>query len=113
MEFDLCAPEVLLETVQLGHAGNGGDPWLLRHKPAGAIRMAASEHAVHTVLWPVISPLVRSDPDLHVELVIDAGLNDIAAERFDAGVRLGEAIAKDMVAAPIGPDLRRAVVGSP
>jgi DNA-binding transcriptional LysR family regulator len=85
----------------------------LRDKPAGTIRMTTSEHAAHTVLWPALSPLLHSYPDLHVELVIDSGLNDIVAERFDAGVRLGESIAKDMVAVRIGPDLRMAVVGAP
>jgi DNA-binding transcriptional LysR family regulator len=85
----------------------------LRDKPAGTIRMTTSEHAAHTVLWPVLSPLLHSYPDLHVELVIDSGLTDIVTERFDAGVRLGESIAKDMVAVRIGPDLRMAVVGSP
>ncbi len=85
----------------------------LRDKPAGTIRMTTSEHAAHTVLWPVIGPLVRRYPDLHVELVIDSGLTDIVAERFDAGVRLGESIAKDMVAVRIGPELRMAVVAAP
>ena len=85
----------------------------LRDKPAGTVRMTTSEHAAHTVLWPALSPLVRSYPDLHVELVIESGLTDIVTERFDAGVRLGEAIAKDMIAVRIGPDLRMAVVGAP
>ena len=85
----------------------------LRDKPAGTIRMTTSEHAAHTVLWPVLGPLLRSYPDLHVELVIDSSLTDIVAERFDAGVRLGESIAKDMVAVRIGPALRMAVVASP
>jgi DNA-binding transcriptional LysR family regulator len=85
----------------------------LRDKPAGTIRMTTSEHAAHAVLWPVLKPLLRSYPDLHVELTIDSSLTDIVAERFDAGVRLGESIAKDMVAVRIGPDLRMAVVGAP
>jgi len=85
----------------------------LRDKPAGTIRMTTSEHAAHTVLWPVLSPLLRSYPDLHVELVIESSLTDIVSERFDAGVRLGESIAKDMVAVRIGPELRMAVVGAP
>ena len=85
----------------------------LRDKPAGTIRMTTSEHAAHTVLWPVLSPLLQRYPDLHVELGIDSGLTDIVTERFDAGVRLGESIAKDMVAVRIGPDLRMAVVGAP
>jgi DNA-binding transcriptional LysR family regulator len=85
----------------------------LRDKPAGTIRLTTSEHAAHTVLWPVLRPLLGSYPDLHVELTIDSGLTDIVAERFDAGVRLGESVAKDMIAVRIGGDLRMAVVGSP
>ena len=85
----------------------------LRDKPAGTIRMTTSEHAAHTVLWPVLGPLLHGYPDLHVELVIDSGLTDIVTERLDAGVRLGESIAKDMVAVRIGPELRMAVVGAP
>jgi len=85
----------------------------LRDKPAGTIRMTTSEHAAYTVLWPVLKPLLRSYRDLHVELTIDSGLTDIVTERFDAGVRLGESIAKDMVAVRIGPELRMAVVGAP
>ena len=85
----------------------------LRDKPAGTVRMTTSEHAAHTVLWPALRPLLHSYPDLHVELAIEPGLTDIVTERFDAGVRLGEAIAKDMIAVRIGPDLRMAVVGAP
>ncbi len=85
----------------------------LREKPAGTIRITTSEHATLTVLWPVLEKLLPDYPDIHVELSIDSGLTDIVAERFDAGVRLGEALAKDMIAARIGPDLRMAVVGSP
>jgi DNA-binding transcriptional LysR family regulator len=110
------AGERLLRTIGPAFAAiDGGVASLseLRDKPAGTIRMTTSEHAAHTVLWPVLSPLLYSYPDLHVELVIDSGLTDIVAERLDAGVRLGESIAKDMVAVRIGPDLRMAVVGSP
>src|SRR5208337_339795 len=85
----------------------------LREKPAGTIRITTSEHAAHAVLWPALQKLLRNYPDVHVELVIESGFTDIVAERFDAGVRLGESIAKDMVAVRIGPDLRMAVVGSP
>jgi DNA-binding transcriptional LysR family regulator len=85
----------------------------LRETPAGRIRITASEHAVNTVLWPVLEKLLPGYPDIHVELAIESGLTDIVAERFDAGVRLGEMIAKDMVAVRIGPDLRMAVVGAP
>ncbi len=85
----------------------------LRDKPAGTIRITTSEHAAHSVLWPVLEKLLPAYPDVHVELAIDSGLTDIVAERFDAGVRLGEQVAKDMVAVRIGADLRMAVVGAP
>ena len=85
----------------------------LRDKPAGTIRITTSEHAAVSVLWPVLEKLLPDYPDIHVELAINSGLTDIVAERFDAGVRLGEAVAKDMVAVRVGPDLRMAVVGAP
>lgn len=85
----------------------------LRDKPAGTIRITTSEHAASTVLWPVLRRLLPDYPDVHVELGLDSSFTDIVADRFDAGVRLGEALAKDMVAVRIGPDLRMAVVGSP
>ncbi len=85
----------------------------LREKPAGTIRITTSEHAAHSVLWPVLERLLPEYSDIHVELAVSSGLTDIVAERFDAGVRLGEAVAKDMVAVRIGPDLRMAVVGAP
>lgn len=85
----------------------------MRDKPAGTIRITASEHAATTVLWPALEKFLPSYPDIHVELNLDSGLVDIVAERFDAGVRLGESVAKDMVAVRIGPDLRMIVVASP
>ena len=85
----------------------------LREKPAGTIRITTSEHAANAVLWPALKKLLPDFPDIHVELSIDSSLTDIVTERFDAGVRLGEALAKDMIATRIGPDLRMAVVGSP
>jgi DNA-binding transcriptional LysR family regulator len=85
----------------------------LRDTPAGTIRITTSEHAASTVLWPALQKFLSAYPDIHVELSIDSGFTDIVANRFDAGVRLGEALAKDMVAVPIGPDLRMAVVGAP
>lgn len=85
----------------------------LREKPAGTIRITTSEHAANRVLWPVLKTLLPDYPDVHVELAINFGLTDFVAERFDAGVRLGEAVARDMVAVRIGPDLRMAVVGTP
>lgn len=85
----------------------------LREKPAGTIRITASAHATQTVLWPVLGKLLPDYPDVHVEISLDAGFRDIVAERFDAGVRLGEALAKDMIATRVGPDLRMAIIGSP
>lgn len=85
----------------------------LRDKPAGSIRIAASEHAARFVLWPRLGRLLSGYPDLKIELYVDPGLTDIVAERCDAGVRLGEHLAKDMIAVRIGPDLRLAVVGAP
>jgi DNA-binding transcriptional LysR family regulator len=85
----------------------------MRDKPAGTIRINTSEHAAQTILWPALRKLLPNYPDIHVELEVDSGLVDIVAERFDAGVRLGEQIARDMIAVKIGPDLRMAAVGSP
>ncbi|MGA1797686.1 LysR family transcriptional regulator [Sphingomonas sp. 4RDLI-65] len=85
----------------------------LRDKPRGMIRITTSEHAAETVLLPVLAPFLAEYPEIQVELSIDSGLTDIVTDQFDAGVRLGEALAKDMIAARIGPDLRMAVVGSP
>ncbi|PWC91361.1 LysR family transcriptional regulator [Azospirillum sp. TSH100] len=85
----------------------------LRERPAGTIRITTSEHAATTVLWPALEKLLPNYPDIHVELSIDSSFSDIVTERFDAGVRLGEALAKDMIATRIGPDLRMVVVGSP
>ncbi len=85
----------------------------LRDRPSGTVRITTSEHAAVTVLWPVLARMLPDYPDIHVELSTESALTDIVAERFDAGVRLGEALAKDMVAVRIGPDLRMAVVGAP
>ncbi|MCG5238655.1 LysR family transcriptional regulator [Azospirillum doebereinerae] len=85
----------------------------LREKPAGTIRITTGEHAANTVLWPALERLLPDYPDIHVELSVDSGLTDIVTERFDAGVRLGEALAKDMIATRIGPELRMAVAGAP
>lgn len=85
----------------------------LQEKPSGTIRITTSEHAAETVLWPVLEKLLPDYPDMNVELSIDSGLTDIVAHRFDAGVRLGEAIAKDMITTRIGPELRMVIVGSP
>src|SRR5947207_8005012 len=85
----------------------------LRQKPAGTIRVTATENATETILVPKLAPLLREYPDIKVEIIIDYGLTDIVAQRFDAGVRSGEQVAKDMVAVRIGPDMRMAVVGTP
>lgn len=85
----------------------------LRERPAGTIRITTSEHAATNVLWPALEKLLPNYPDIHVELSIDSSFSDIVTDRFDAGVRLGEALAKDMIATRIGPDLRMVVVGSP
>jgi DNA-binding transcriptional LysR family regulator len=84
-----------------------------RATPAGTIRITTSEHAADLVLWPKLPKFLRQYPDIKVELVVDAGLTDIVAERFDAGVRLGEQVAQGMIAVRIGPDMRMAVVGAP
>jgi DNA-binding transcriptional LysR family regulator len=85
----------------------------LRDKPAGTIRITATENAAESLLVPKLAPLLRAYPDIIVEIVIDYGLTNIVAERIDAGVRSGEQVAKDMIAVRIGPDMRMAVVGSP
>lgn len=85
----------------------------LRDKPAGTIRITATENATDTILLPKLAPLPREYPDIKVEIIIDYGLTDIVAERYDAGVRSGEQVAKDMIAVRIGPDMRMAVVGAP
>ena len=85
----------------------------LREKPAGTIRITAGEHAAQSALQPGLARLLPDYPDIRVEITVDYGLVDIVAEGFDAGVRLGEQVAKDMIALRIGPDLRMAVVGSP
>ena len=84
-----------------------------REKPAGTIRLTAVDYVVDAVLWPKLAPLLRKHPDIKLEIVVDYGLTDIVAGRFDAGVRSGEQVAKDMIAVRIGPDVRMAVVGAP
>ncbi|WP_421568055.1 LysR family transcriptional regulator [Stenotrophomonas sp. PD6] len=84
-----------------------------RDKPAGRLRITAGEHAALTVMQPVLGKLLPDHPDLNIEVVVDYGLTDIVAEGFDAGIRMGEQVAKDMIAVRVGPDLRMAVVGSP
>ena len=85
----------------------------LCEKPAGTIRITAAEYAVETILWPKLVKFLRHYPDIKIELIVDNGLTDIVAQRYDAGVRAGEQVAKDMIAVRIGPDMRMAVVGAP
>jgi DNA-binding transcriptional LysR family regulator len=85
----------------------------LRNKPAGTVRITSSEHAAQVVLWPKLRDVLRQYPDINLEIYIDHSFTDIAAERFDAGVRLGESLEKDMVAVRIGPRGRLIAVGSP
>ena len=85
----------------------------LREKPAGTIRITTGEHAAEAILWPVLAEFLPRYPDIKVELIVDDGLTDIVAERYDAGVRLGEQVAKDMIAVRIGADFRMAVIGAP
>jgi DNA-binding transcriptional LysR family regulator len=83
-----------------------------RDKPAGTVRITAGDHSVKTILWPKLSKVMQKYPDITVEINIEQGLVDIAAQGFDAGVRLGEQVAKDMVSVRIGPDVRFAVIGA-
>lgn len=85
----------------------------LRDKPAGKIRITTGEHPAVSILQPALKRFLPDHPDISVELVVDYGLTDIVAQGYDAGVRMGEQVAKDMVAVRIGPDMRMAVVGSP
>jgi len=85
----------------------------LRDKPAGTVRIAAADYAIKHILWPKLRKFLRQYPDIKVELIHDNGLTDIVTERYDAGVRMGEHLAKDMISARIGPDFCLAVVGAP
>ncbi|MBN9406321.1 MAG: LysR family transcriptional regulator [Burkholderiales bacterium] len=84
-----------------------------RDKPVGTVRITAHDHVIVDVLWPRLLPLLREYPDVRIELSVDYALTDIAAQRFDAGVRIGSRVDKDMIAVRIAPDLRMAVVASP
>lgn len=84
----------------------------LRTRPAGTVRITTSEHAARTILWPAVDRITAQYPEVKIELNVNPGLTDIVAERFDAGVRLGESLELDMVAVRIGPRLRMATVGS-
>lgn len=85
----------------------------LRDKPAGTIRITCADHPAETILWPALEAFLPQYPDIRVEISVDDMLRDIVEDRFDAGIRLGELVAKDMIAVRIGPDVRMAVVGAP
>lgn len=85
----------------------------LRDKPSGTIRITATDHVIQSLLWPKLSRVLKDYPDVKVEVVSDYGLTDIVAQRFDAGVRFGEQVAKDMISVRISPDIRFAAVASP
>ncbi|WP_028968815.1 LysR family transcriptional regulator [Sphingomonas sp. URHD0057] len=85
----------------------------LRDKPAGTIRITTVDHAAETVLWPKLADFLTEYPDINVELVIDNTLRDIVSERFDAGIRMGERVARDMIAVKVGPDIRLVAVATP
>ena len=84
-----------------------------RDKPAGTVRITAGDHATDTLLWPKLAPVLAEYPELRVEIGVEYGLIDIVQQRYDAGVRFGEQVEKDMIAVRIGPDMRMAVVASP
>lgn len=85
----------------------------MRERPAGSLRITSVEHASETILAPAVARLLTDYPDIRVEIINDYGLTNIVAERYDAGVRLGEQVARDMIALRIGPDFRQALVGAP
>lgn len=85
----------------------------LRDKPSGSIRMTLSDHAFQTVVWPKLEPVLRDHPDIGIEFSLDSGFRNIVEDGFDAGVRLGESVEKDMIAVRIGPDWRMVAVASP
>lgn len=85
----------------------------LGDKPSGSVRLTLSDHALESVVWPKLKPILRDYPDIHVELILDSTFRNIVEEGFDAGVRLGESVEKDMIAVRIGPDWRLVAVASP
>ena len=110
------AGDRLIATLRPAFDGIAGELATLTElaaKPAGTIRITTSPGSARTILWPVLERFLSDYPDIHVELSLDIGLVDIVAERFDAGVRLGDQVAKDMIAVRIGPDISMAAVASP
>ena len=110
------AGETLLRSLRpaLEEIGSGVDAvGALRGKPSGTVRITATKHAVSSVVMPVLPGFLASHPDIRIEMIVDDSLTDIVADRFDAGIRFGDIVEKDMVAVRIGPDIRMAVVGAP
>ena len=105
--LDAVAPRIEEIELELGSLN------ALRDKPAGTVRITAHDHAITTVLWPRLLPLLKEHPDIHVEFSVDYAFTDIAAQRFDAGVRVGDRVDKDMIAVRLAPELRMAVAASP
>ena len=110
------AGEQLLRTLRPAFAEIGAGLATLsglRDKPAGTVRLTMPKHAATSVVWPMLPDFLAAYPDIRVELSIDAGLTDLVASRYDAGIRFAERVPRDMIAVRVGPDLRPAVVGSP
>jgi DNA-binding transcriptional LysR family regulator len=110
------AGERLLRTVRPAFEGIDAEIdalTSLRERPAGTVRITTAEHAAQTVLLPALQRFLPGHPDIQVEVTLDYGLTDIVAAQFDAGIRLGEQVAKDMIAVRLGPDIRMAVVATP
>ncbi len=105
--LDTVAPRLQEIEAELGQLS------AMRDKPAGTVRITAHDHAIGTALWPRLMPLLKKYPDIQIEFSVDYGFTDIAAQRFDAGVRIGDRIDKDMVAVRISPDMRMSVAASP
>lgn len=89
------------------------DLMAFRDKPSGVIKITLSDHALQSVVWPKLRPILKDFPDIKVELSLDTGFRNIVEEGFDAGIRLGESIQKDMIAVRVGPDWRLVAVASP
>lgn len=110
------AGERLLRSIEPHFAGIEGSLTALtelRDKPSGIVRITSTQHAAETLLWPRLFKVMRAYPDIAIDLVTDEGLTNIVSERFDAGVRVGEYVEKDMIAVRIGPEMRQAIVATP
>ncbi|WLB57793.1 LysR family transcriptional regulator [Bradyrhizobium japonicum] len=105
--FRSIAPKFEEMDVELAALGE------FREKPAGTIRITATENAADAVLLPALEKILPNYPDIKVEVIIDYGLSNIVAEQYDAGIRPGGLVAKDMIAVRVGPDMRMAVIGAP